>query len=476
MKAFAADPRSLIQNYIKKFKGEFTIGINTTLFCNLCCCSVDFSRKSSVESHRSSKKHIQGMSVVLPSEQRSQQFLTDPRAEFNKKLVEAFLSADIPLYKLRNRKLIDLFEYVNYPLCSETSTRRQTSIIYDEKIKEIKRYFFDRKFFIIIDESCIKGKKYFNILAGLCQTPDKISLIDCVELNGNINAIITISLVENCFGKLNLAFDCLELIISDCAAYMIFAVADIKERYLHVLHIKCLAHLLHNCSMKIRASYSNVDNLIASIKLITHKNTRMKSKFADVGIPPDVIITRWSSWIKAALYYADNLSCIKDIVNSCPPEGIMLQRAKDALNSTHVASELVLIKLSYESLIPILDDFENSVYNIRTGYEALANLNFESDPVKIKEYLNCRLDSNDIKTIALLEDSTISPSRYVELGICPPTSIAVERSFSMLKKLLAMDRNFKQENICKYFCCYYNSVEYSYDSESSDFASIESHD
>ena len=40
---------------------------------------------------------------------------------------------------------------------------------------------------------------------------------------------------------------------------------------------------------------------------------------------------------------------------------------------------------------------------------------------------------------------------------CPPTSISVEQSFSMLNKILAKDGNFDKNNIFDYIFCYSNS-------------------
>lgn len=40
------------------FPGEFVLGANSELFCNICSCTVKIERKSSVIKHRSSKKHL----------------------------------------------------------------------------------------------------------------------------------------------------------------------------------------------------------------------------------------------------------------------------------------------------------------------------------------------------------------------------------------------------------------------------------
>ena len=50
----------------------------------------------------------------------------------------------------------------------------------------------------------------------------------------------------------------------------------------------------------------------------------------------------------------------------------------------------------------------------------------------------------------------VAPAVYGLLQRCQPTTAAVERSFSMLKKLLAKDRNFLPKNVKHYMCVHYN--------------------
>ena len=56
------------------------------------------------------------------------------------------------------------------------------------------------------------------------------------------------------------------------------------------------------------------------------------------------------------------------------------------------------------------------------------------------------MENNDISEIINMEKQDISLAVSHVLQNFQPTSASVERSFSMLKKLLAKDRNFKVEN------------------------------
>jgi hypothetical protein len=83
-------------------------------------------------------------------------------------------------------------------------------------------------------------------------------------------------------------------------------------------------------------------------------------------------------------------------------------------------------------------------------------MDFGDDVVGIINYIIKRLEKSDITAIINLSNELISPYLYALLHEAQPTSICVERSFSMLKKLMANDRNFDVGGIKKYFIVYFN--------------------
>jgi len=78
---------------------------------------------------------------------------------------------------------------------------------------------------------------------------------------------------------------------------------DLNQDWHNILHVKC--------AMRLRAFYKNVDFLTVSVKVITIKNRTIVSLFSGICVPPAVIITRWSSLLRADIYYEDNLPEIK---------------------------------------------------------------------------------------------------------------------------------------------------------------------
>ena len=101
------------------------------------------------------------------------------------------------------------------------------------------------------------------------------------------------------------------------------------------MHVNCVTHLLHNCAMCVRAHFKNVDEVIATIKAATIKNKDRKKDFHDAGLssPPGPVITRWTTWFRAALYYNENLPAVRTIINNWTSAGLLVSsaKAKDAM-------------------------------------------------------------------------------------------------------------------------------------------------
>ena len=83
------------------------------------------------------------------------------------------------------------------------------------------------------------------------------------------------------------------------------------------MHVNCVVHLLHNCAMRVLAHFENIDKVIATIKAATFKNKDCKKDFHDAGMssPPDPVITKWATWLRAALCHNENIPVFRTIVN-----------------------------------------------------------------------------------------------------------------------------------------------------------------
>ena len=146
---------------------------------------------------------------------------------------------------------------------------------------------------------------------------------------------------------------------------MSLAGKTLKELYPSFMHITCVAHLLHNCAMHVHAHLKNIDEIIATIKAATIKNKDCKKDFHDAGLPspPDPVITRWATWLRAALYYSENLPAVCTIVNNWTSAGLLVSRAKDAINVEDLVPDLVKIN-QYRTLAANIEFLEESASTI----------------------------------------------------------------------------------------------------------------
>lgn len=323
-------------------------------------------------------------------------------------------------------------------------------------IQKLITYFEDKLVFLICDETEINGVKYINILVGDIENSKVIFCLACDPIQESVDSECIYYSILECLSKFNIPVNSVVLFISDAARYMVKAGVHLKGQSKNFFHVTCIAHLIHNCAIQVKSYYEDVNSLISTIKCLLLKNKSRRRLFQEIGLPPDVIVTRWSSWLRAALYYADNLHKIRNIVLNLDDDGIIVGNSKKSVEQPNLYVSLISIKRCYENLIKAIDEIENGNASIKNCYEMIHSFNFKEDPCKIKKYVDSRICNNGIKDICTISNESIPPSLYVKLFNCPGTSISVERSFSKLKKMLAMDRNFLPENIFKYFILYYN--------------------
>ena len=153
------------------------------------------------------------------------------------------------------------------------------------------------------------------MLVGSLDAPNQTFLVDCHSLDSgcNVKSSIILHTVDDVFRQLEIKCENFILFLTDAARYMSLAEKTLKELYLSLMQVKCEAHLLHNCAMRVRAHFKNIDEVIATIK-----NKDRKKDFYDTGLPspPNPIITRWATCLRASLYYSKNLPAVRTIVNN----------------------------------------------------------------------------------------------------------------------------------------------------------------
>ena len=174
-----------------------------------------------------------------------------------------------------------------------------------KKRNKFKNYF-GTKNFLIVDEAEVAKQKYISVLVGSLDAPNQTFLVNCHPLDSgrNVNSSILLPTVDDTLRQLEIKCENFSLFLTDAARYMSSAGKTLKELYPSLMHVTCVAHLLHSCAMRVRAHFKNIDEVIATIKAATIKNKDGKKDFHDAGLPspPGPVITRWATWLRAALH------------------------------------------------------------------------------------------------------------------------------------------------------------------------------
>lgn len=91
--------------------------------------------------------------------------------------------------------------------------------------------------------------------------------------------------------------------------------------FLHKNYLRYMycTRALPNC-WKIRGRYFKVDKIIANIKEVFLKAPSpvsvFKNKAPNILLLPEFILTRWVTWIRAAVYNCEHLEVLKSIIDS----------------------------------------------------------------------------------------------------------------------------------------------------------------
>ena len=201
-------------------------------------------------------------------------------------MTAAFLSADIPLYKLNNSDLQALFKYLGQKAPSESACRKRIDNMEKCEVNRICNILSDKVIFMVIDEADISGSKYVNTLVGDVEQPEITYLLHCKILDASPNQQIVVLAVDDAIRTLQTDRDNFVLFLTDAARYMTAAGRVVKQTYPRLFHITCVAHGLHNAAEQIRANYEDVDKLIAAVKASVVKIKDQRAKFSTINSPP----------------------------------------------------------------------------------------------------------------------------------------------------------------------------------------------
>ena len=231
---------------------------------------------------------------------------------------------------------------------------------------------------MIADEAEVAKQKYINMLVGILDAPNQTFLVDCHPLDSgsNVNGSSNVNnTVDDIMRQLQIKRENFSLCLTDAARCIFLAGKTLKELYPSLMHINYVVHLQSNCAMRVRAHFKNIDEVIATIK-----NNNSKKDFHDAGLPfpLDPVITRWTTRLRAASYYSENLPAVRAIVNDWTSAGLLVSQAKGVINVEDLVPDLVKIN-QYRTLAANAEFLEGNVNTINIAYGLLKNMQFDDD-------------------------------------------------------------------------------------------------
>jgi hypothetical protein len=127
------------------FPNEFSRGQANKIYCRICFTDVSATRKSTIDAHRKTFKHIKRLEYGKLYANKTR--LNLPTLSFTERLTSAFLQADIQLLKLRNEALKNFFVAEGLPLPSEPQCREKIPELLDIKMKSVKEKINIKRYF-----------------------------------------------------------------------------------------------------------------------------------------------------------------------------------------------------------------------------------------------------------------------------------------------------------------------------------------
>lgn len=198
-----------------------------------------------------------------------------------------------------------------------------------------------------------------------------------------------------------------------------------------------------------------------------------KEKLPNVALPPEPILTRWGTWLKAVLFYAENFEAIKEVVGIFDrSDAIAINSSQQAFEDPSIKKNIALIATHCSNIPDAIEKVETKNLPLCKSLEILEKMIEQSNALpssitqKVRGKLNAVLYKNPgldgIKKIDAFINGTgqtlpeeVSAGMAPNFKFCPVTSVDVERSFSAYKLILSDKRHkFAVENLEKYIIVY----------------------
>src|SRR5690606_31384608 len=122
---------------------------------------------------------------------------------------------------------------------------------------------------------------------------------------------------------------------------------------------------------EVRAQFPRVDRFVSNVKKIFLKAPSRGELFKamlDIPLPPKPVLTRWGTWIEAALYYAIYIADISSFIENelCEDDVASIRLARDLCDTPSVRDDLAMISAHFDKLPRTITQLEGRGVDIRS--------------------------------------------------------------------------------------------------------------
>ncbi|CAG9773508.1 unnamed protein product [Ceutorhynchus assimilis] len=150
--------------------------------------------------------------------------------------------------------------------------------------------------------------------------------------------------------------------------------------------LETYSHGLNRVAETIRQQFPLVNELIKNGKKVfvkAHLRVQLfKERLPNIPLPPEPVLTRWGTWLDAALYYADHYENFKNVIFELPETASKaIKDCQTVLNQNELINNLSYMKANFsfvsttikslekqgmtlDSSIKMIDDFEKAIDNV----------------------------------------------------------------------------------------------------------------
>ena len=189
----------------------------------------------------------------------------------------------------------------------------------------------------------------------------------------------------------------------------------------------------------------------------------------------ETVLTRWGTWIEAALFYASHFDVVKTILAELDPqEAAAIEKGQSLMESDELQRDLAFISSNLAFLLSYLKQLEEPGLSLEESLRLFdgARVNIEEIAGERGEVLKRKFNTvvagnPDLallwKILGAMQGTANVPEsvRVADISsykCCPTASVDVERSFSVYKQVLTEQRHrLTEENIGKIMVthCFY---------------------